>query len=114
MADTESAAKRIDEIEDEEAGGDGKRERSTIEFPYLDLEVAVEVTKAVYQLGGSSCGWDQLAAHMGQPVSSGGFRMKVMTARTFGLLTYSQGTIVLSDLGQRLCDPQQEKAARAD
>lgn len=114
MLDKEATAKKIEELEDESENGDGKRERSTIEFPYLDMDTAIEVAKGVYQLGGSSCGWDQLAAHMGQPVNSGGFRMKVMTARTFGFLTYVQGMVTLTDLGQRLSDPQQEKAARAD
>jgi hypothetical protein len=93
---------------------DGKRERSTVEFPYLDLEAAVEVAQGVHQVAGSSCGWDQLAAQMGQTATGGGFRMRVMTAKTFGFVTYGQGTVTLTDLGQRLNDPQQEKAAKAD
>src|ERR1035437_1488873 len=89
----------------------GKRERSTIEFPYLDLDAAVEVAQGVHQVAGSSCGWDQLAAQMGQTAKGGGFRLRVMTAKTFGFVTYGQGTVTLTDLGQRLNDPQQEKVA---
>lgn len=114
MASPETAVNEVEEIEQSQDGGDGKRERSTIEFPYLDLDAAVEVAKGVHQVGGNSCGWDQLAAHLNQAASGGGFRMRVMTAKTFGLLTYGQGTVTLTELGQRLNDPQQEKAAKAD
>jgi hypothetical protein len=105
----------LEEDEQSTDSGDGKRERSTIEFPYLDLDVAVEIAKGVHELGGSSCGWDQLAAHLGgQAPKGGGFRLRVMTAKTFGLVTYGQGIVNLTDIGKRLCDPQQEKAARVD
>lgn len=40
--------------------------------------------------------------------------MRVMTAKTFGFVTYGQGIVTLTDLGKRLNDPQQEKAAKAD
>jgi len=93
---------------------DGKRERSTIEFPYLDLDAAIEIAQGVHQVGGSSCAWDQLAAHLNQAATGGGFRMRVMTAKTFGFVTYGHGTVSLTALGQRLNDPQQEKAAKAD
>jgi len=113
MAEQEATARQqVEEIEQE--NGEGKRERSTIEFPYLDQDAAVEVAKGVYDVGGSSCGWDQLAAHMNQAANGGGFRLRMMTAKTFGLVTYGQGTVTLTDLGQRLCDPQQERAAKAE
>jgi hypothetical protein len=111
MANPEPAVKEEPEIDENQ---DDKRERSTVEFPYLDLDAAVEVAQAVHQVGGSSCGWDQLAAQMGQSATGGGFRMRVMTAKTFGFVTYGQGTVTLTELGKRLNDPQQEKAAKAD
>jgi len=53
MADQEATARQqLEELELE--NGEGKRERSTIEFPYLDLDAGVEVAKGVYDLGGSS------------------------------------------------------------
>ncbi|MGB9236351.1 MAG: hypothetical protein WCC04_18240 [Terriglobales bacterium] len=112
MAESEAVPVVVDD--DVPLPEDGKRERSTIEFPYLDLDAAVEVAQGVHQVGGSSCGWDQLAAQMSQTATGGGFRMRVMTAKTFGYVTYGQGTVTLTDLGQRLNDPQQEKAAKAD
>lgn len=105
------AVEQADELNDSE---DSKRDRSTIEFPYLDLDAAVEIAKGVNNVGGLSCGWEQLAAHLNQSATSGGYRMKVMTARTFGLVTYAQGIVTLTDLGRRISDPQQEKAALAD
>lgn len=93
---------------------DTKRDRSTIDFPYLDLDAAVEVAKAVYQVSGQSCQWDQLAAQMGQASKGGGFRMRVVTAKTFGLLTYTSGTVTLTKLGSQICDPESEAAAKAE
>lgn len=114
MANQEAVASDILEDEQSQENGDGKRGRSTIEFPYLDLDNAIEITKGVHDVGGSSCGWDQLAAHLQQAATSGGFRLRVMTAKTFGYVTYGQGTVTLTELGKRLCDPQQEKAAKVE
>lgn len=98
----------------EETVETNSRERSTIGFPYLDLNDAVEVTKAVHAVGGSTCQWDQLAAHLQQSATSGQFRMRVGTAKLFGFLNYDRGTVTLTPLGMRLCDPQQEASARVD
>src|ERR1019366_4738834 len=114
MAAQDSALKAEAGTELKEENGDGKRERSTIEFPYLGLDVAVEMAKGVHEVGGSSCQWDQLAARFNQAANGGGFRQRVMTAKTFGLLTYSQGTITLTKLGTQICDPEQEAAAKAE
>lgn len=93
---------------------EGGRERSTIEFPYLDLDVAVEIAKGVHAVGGTSCQWDQLAAHLNQAAKGGSFRLRMMTARTFGYVTYSQQTVTLTKLGIQLCDPQQEATAKVE
>jgi hypothetical protein len=93
---------------------DQKRERSTIEFPYLDLEDSIEIAKAVHEVGGASCQWDQVGAHLNVTSTSGSFRMRMQTAKMFGLITYERGTVYLTPLGTRICDPQQEKAARVE
>jgi hypothetical protein len=105
----EAAQKK--ELEVVEEGG---RERSTIGFPYLDLEDAIEIAKGVHTVGGSTCQWEQLAAQLGQSATGGGFRARVQTAKMYGLLTYDRGTVTLSPLGTRICDPEQEKGARAE
>ncbi|HKT19492.1 MAG TPA: hypothetical protein VJR47_15695, partial [Stellaceae bacterium] len=77
-----------------------KNDRSSIAFPYLDLESAAEVAKAVYERAGlSACEIDELAAQMGQTVS-GAFRLKTATAKLFDLLDKEgRGALKLSQLG---------------
>jgi hypothetical protein len=91
-----------------------ERERSTIEFPYLSLDVAMEIAKAVHGTGGSRAGTDQVAAHLGESATGGAFRNKVATARIFGLAIYANDTVTLTPLGSRLNDPDQVKAAKAE
>lgn len=90
-------------------------ERSEISFPYMDLDDAVDVSKKLYSRSGiSSCPLDELAAAMGQTTSSGNFRLKTATARTFGLAERDgQGSIKLTDLGCRLVSPESEADAKA-
>jgi hypothetical protein len=90
------------------------RERSTIGFPYLDLDNSVGIAKNVHTLGGSTCQWDQLAAQVGQSAAGGAFRMRLQTAKMFGLLNYDRGVVTLTPLGSRISDPDQERAARAE
>ncbi len=40
--------------------------------------------------------------------------MKISTAKIFGLVITGQGTVTLTSLGTQICDPQQEKTARAN
>jgi hypothetical protein len=90
------------------------RQRSTIEFPYLDLDDALAVTKGVNAVGGTSCQREQLAAKLDMAATAGGFNLRLGTAKMYGLLTYDRGTITLTPLGIRACDPQQEKAAKVE
>lgn len=108
MAERERALAALDE-------SDLKRnDRSSIAFPYLDLETAVEVAKAVYERAGlSGCEIDELAAQMGQTVS-GAFRLKIATARLFDLLAKEgRGTLKLSSLGQKVIASDTEAEGRA-
>lgn len=97
-----------------EAQEDGKRERSSILFPYQTLDDAIAIAKAIHELHGSSCQYDQIAAHLKQSPNSSGFRIQVGSAKTFGLVTTGQGTVTLTTLGTKICDPQQERAARVE
>ena len=96
--------------------GDGdKRQMSTIGFPYLDLDTAVEVAQAMYETRGhSAMEAHELAATMNQTLS-GAFRLKTGTARTFGL-TEKEGRDAtrLSEIGLRIIEPSTERQARAD
>ena len=92
-----------------------KRTVSTISFPYLDLDAAVEVAKAMYDTRGhGAMEAADLAATLNQTVS-GNFRLKTGTARIFGL-TDKEGRDLtkLSDLGLRIIEERTEQEARAD
>ncbi|MCL4242280.1 MAG: hypothetical protein KJ048_13105 [Dehalococcoidia bacterium] len=93
---------------------DGTRETSTIGFPYDDLEAAIEVATGVHRRGGR-CAPDELAAELNYSgVNNGAFRLRVATARVFNVISTARGNIELSPLGQRIVDPHQVGAARAD
>ena len=92
---------------------DSTRERSTIEFPYGDLDSAVRIAKGVHEVGGMNCGDVQLAAHLGLAREGGGYRGLIRTAKVFKLITPRKGDNRLTDLGSRISDPQHEAAARA-
>lgn len=89
------------------------RERSTIEFPYGDLNDAEEIAHAIHENAGTSCSPDQLAGFMRQTVTSGAFRTKIGTARIFGLVETDRGTVTLTSLGRQIVDQAQEREARA-
>lgn len=74
----------------------GKRFRSEIEFPYSDLESAVELAQTIHTKAGSSCEVGELAAWMGQSASGGTFRTRLGAARMFGLTENSQGRTTLT------------------
>ena len=97
-----------------DASTDDKRERSTIEFPYLDLDDAVEIAKTIHSNAGVTCTLDQLAAYLKHSMNSGSFRLRTSNARTYGLTENERGSLTLTDLGRRIADPSQESAARAE
>ena len=89
-------------------------ERSSIEFPYNDLDDAIAVAKAVHENAGVSCSLDQLAAYLSQSMTSGAFRGRVANAGTFRLTDNASGEVTLTELGRRIVDPNLEKAARVE
>lgn len=94
-----------------------KRERSTIEFPYMDLSDAVAVAKSIHTTTGSSpCQPDQLAAALSLSMQSSGFRMRIATARLFGLIESDRGSggAKLTPLGQMIVDPSREREGKAE
>lgn len=97
-----------------ESAEEVQRGRSTIEFPYLDLDNAVEVVKAVHSVEGDRCEWNQLATKLGVSGEGGGFRQRMIAAKTYCLLTYERGQVMLTELGIRATDPAHEKRARFD
>lgn len=96
---------------------DPRRERSTIEFPYMDLAMAVEIAAGVFNRnGGGEVQSDELAAHLKLSSNSSGFRTRIATAKTFGLIQSPRGSdnITLTDLGLKIVDEKSGRRARAD
>jgi hypothetical protein len=95
-----------------DASEETQRGRSTIEFPYLDLDNSIEVVKAVHSVEVDRCEWNQLATKLNVSGEGGGFRQRMIAAKVYGLLTYERGQVMLTDLGIRASDPAHEKKAR--
>jgi hypothetical protein len=88
-------------------------ERSTVDFPYTDLDSAVEVVRGVHNAGGTACDSDQLAAQLNLEAKGGGFRLRIGGAKSFALITYERGgRVTLTDLGRQIIDPHLERTAR--
>lgn len=97
--------------DDDESPG---RQRSTIGFPYMHLDDALEVPQAIYgNVGQGECDEDQLAAWLGLSPKSSGFRVRLAAARLFGLIeSASNGHLKVSALGRDAVDPNQSRAAK--
>lgn len=90
-----------------------KRFKSEIEFPYADLDSAVELAQTIHTKAGTSCEPDELAVWMGQTATGGTFRTRVSAARLFGLIETGQGKVTLTQLGREVIDGSgNERAAR--
>src|SRR5665811_273018 len=88
--------------------------RSTIAFPYTPLKDAELVVNQLHDKWGGKASPEQLAGGLDSTTKSGAFRIKVATARTFGVVTVSRGSIALTELGRKLIDPQSRDQARVE
>ena len=90
-------------------------QQSTVEFPYCDLDSAIELAKGVHEAGGMACESDQLAAQLSMESKGGGFRVRLNGSRMYGLVTYERGgRVTLTELGKRAIDADRERVARVD
>lgn len=98
------------------ASEDGKRQRSKIAFPYTDFGSAADIAEAIHDnVGSGSCSQAQLAAWTNQSVKSSGFRAQIAAARLFGVVESAAGDgLRLAELGRRIVDPAQARAAKAE
>jgi hypothetical protein len=103
-----------DQIEKVAPQSDVKREISTIQFPYGDLDDAVGFAKSVYEVGGQSCLVEQLAGYLKVAPTGGAFRARMAYPRIYGLVEYEKNTVSLTELGMRVVDPSQEDAAKVE
>ncbi len=89
---------------DTQTADDRKRFRSEIEFPYADLQSAIELAQTIHSKAGSAATVDELAVWMGQSATGGTFRTRLGAARMFGLIETSQGRATLTQTGRDALD----------
>lgn len=90
------------------------RQRSTIGFPYMDLNSAIELVNAIHSnVGLGECTDDQLAAWTDQSVKSSSFRLQIATARMFGVIDGSSSGHRLTEIGRLIVDPSQSRDGKA-
>jgi hypothetical protein len=90
------------------------RQRSSIGFPYMDLDSAVELANAIHShVALDECDDDQLAIWSNQSAKASTFRVQVYTARTFGILEGDGAKHKLAELGRMIVDPNQAREGRA-
>lgn len=107
------SADKVEKLQQqEEKAGRGSRDRSTIGFPYLDLGDGEEIAKAIHNNAGTACTVEQLAGFLNQSARGGGFRIRILSAKTFGLIENPRGQVSLTDIGKKIVDPSQEQGAR--
>lgn len=91
------------------------RVRSQIEFPYTDLERALDLAKKLHSEGGQAkIEQTQLAVAMDQSASGGTFRGRLGAAKMFGLINTEMGKVWLEPLGLKAIDATSEAAAKAE
>lgn len=102
-----------DEVESQEPG---KRQRSTIAFPYTDYDAAATAARAIHtNAGHGRCSTDQIAAWLGVSSKSSGYRTQLAAARLFGLIESDDSeSYRLTDLGQQVVDQNQMRRAKAE
>lgn len=75
----------------------------------MDLDNAIDVARAIYgNVGQGDCDEDQLAAWLSLSPKSSGFRVRLATARMFGVIESSaSGALKVTALGRQIGDPNQ-------
>lgn len=70
------------ESENDDASEDGKRQRSSIAFPYADFDSAAALVRSVHDnVGHGTCTAEQLAGWTNQSPKSSGFRTQMAAGR---------------------------------
>lgn len=92
-----------------------KRQRSSIAFPYMDLNEAVTLARAIHNnVGTGTCTVEQLAPWVKQSPTSSGFRSRLATGKLFGLINADRSdALQLTELGRIVVDAKREREGRA-
>lgn len=91
-----------------------RKERSSIRFPYYDLEDSVTVARTLHDKRGGRAQATELAAELGHTAGSGTLRLRLSAASLYGVIVQEKGTVSITGLGGAVIDPQREAAARVE
>ncbi len=93
----------------------GKRQRSSIGFPYMDLNEAITLARAIHNnVRTGTCSLEQLAPWVKQSPTSSGFRSRLAAGRLFGLINADRSdALFLTELGRLVVDAKREREGRA-
>lgn len=87
------------------------RDVSTIGFPYVDLDEAIKVARAIHERGGGvPLERDQVSVALNS--AGGTLAVKLSAGRHFGLIDSAQGKWSLTPLGYEIIEPSRERAAK--
>ena len=105
------------EGENDNASKNGKRQRSTIGFPYTDYSNCSALADAIHShVGHGECSIEQLAAWTNQSPKSSGVRVQIASAKLFGIIEVGAeaGKLKLTELGRKIVDPNKAITAKAE
>jgi hypothetical protein len=109
----ENVSETVDMTQKPRSPNGQKRERSSIAFPYNNLDDAIEVARAVHDnVGLGECDDDQLAIWLKLSSKSSGYRVQLSAACMFGVLDPDRSKHKLSPLGRMIVDPAQARGAK--
>src|SRR5690349_21661920 len=78
--------------------------RSTVEFPYYDLDASVEVARTIHEKAGGICERAALAGYLNySSQTNGSFLTRVAAARLFGFIEPAEaGALRITDRGRAI------------
>ena len=88
----------------------GKREVG-VPLPQVHLAACVPIVRAIHEVGGNACEWDQVAVKLELAPKGGRFRLLMLASRWFKLLNYRGQDVTLSNLGVGLLDAGTHKSS---
>ncbi|HUC60520.1 MAG TPA: hypothetical protein VMF53_01040 [Alphaproteobacteria bacterium] len=96
-------------------GEKGKRQRSSIAFPYMDLSEALNLAKAVFEnVATGPCTVEQLAPWVKQSPTSSAFRNRMGAAKLFGVIDAERSDAIhLTEIGRMVVDQKREREGKA-
>lgn len=80
------------------------KSKTTSSVPLYDLNICIGIIRVLQENGGSLAR-DALAAQLNTTSSSSKFNSKLASGRYFGLLSYDQDIVHISDLSKRIVSP---------